>query len=208
MALVAGAFALLPMSAHAKFLSADPVGFQEGGPDYFNRYVYAGNNPVNNIDPDGREIVPVGDSAYVEQVNTMLDTIGAADPELSRRIEVLRTSDKRHKISLPSGGDMRAQNITNIEFDDDLNMSAPSGENGERAPTSTLFDPNFDEGASPEAVLTHELLGHAYEKDQGIHNRDYEGESTVRSSEERAVQTENIYRGAVGEPLRESYYDD
>ncbi|MEM9668052.1 MAG: RHS repeat-associated core domain-containing protein [Pseudomonadota bacterium] len=37
-----------------RFLSTDPVGFAEGGPGYFNRYAYTMNDPVNNIDPDGR----------------------------------------------------------------------------------------------------------------------------------------------------------
>ena len=36
-----------------RFLSNDPVGFAEGGVDYFNRYAYTANNPVNAVDPDG-----------------------------------------------------------------------------------------------------------------------------------------------------------
>lgn len=41
-----------------RFLSQDPVGFQESGYDrrYFNRYTYAGNNPIINNDPDGEGI--------------------------------------------------------------------------------------------------------------------------------------------------------
>lgn len=54
--LIAGAYALLPMSAHAKFVSPDPVGFKEGGVDYFNRYAYVANDPVNATDPTGAVI--------------------------------------------------------------------------------------------------------------------------------------------------------
>ena len=40
-----------------RFLSTDPVGFASiGDPRYVNRYSYAGNDPVNNIDQDGRLI--------------------------------------------------------------------------------------------------------------------------------------------------------
>ena len=38
-----------------RFLSNDPVGFAEGGVGHFNGYWYADGNPVNNIDPDGRD---------------------------------------------------------------------------------------------------------------------------------------------------------
>ncbi|MEL7130725.1 MAG: RHS repeat-associated core domain-containing protein, partial [Pseudomonadota bacterium] len=37
-----------------RFLSPDPVGFAEGGVAHFNAYAYTANDPVNNIDPDGR----------------------------------------------------------------------------------------------------------------------------------------------------------
>ena len=36
-----------------RFLSNDPVGFAQGGPGYFGRYMYVGNDPVNFTDPSG-----------------------------------------------------------------------------------------------------------------------------------------------------------
>lgn len=39
-----------------RFLSVDPVDFMGSGynPAYFNRYAYSGNDPINNLDPDGQ----------------------------------------------------------------------------------------------------------------------------------------------------------
>lgn len=41
-----------------RFLSTDPASTTPGSVVAFNRYVYASNNPVLNIDPDGRQSVP------------------------------------------------------------------------------------------------------------------------------------------------------
>ena len=38
-----------------RFLSMDPVGFQEESVHSFNKYTYANNNPYKYIDPDGRD---------------------------------------------------------------------------------------------------------------------------------------------------------
>jgi RHS repeat-associated protein len=37
-----------------RFLSIDPVGYQDGNTHSFNRYAYANNNPYKYVDPDGQ----------------------------------------------------------------------------------------------------------------------------------------------------------
>jgi len=40
--------------AVGRFISTDPVGPSVGNPFNFNRFAYANNNPIDNMDPDGR----------------------------------------------------------------------------------------------------------------------------------------------------------
>jgi RHS repeat-associated core domain len=44
-----------------RFLSVDPVQPAAGNSFNFNRYDYTSNNPVNHIDPDGRQVAPGDD---------------------------------------------------------------------------------------------------------------------------------------------------
>lgn len=47
-----------------RFLSVDPVGVVPADGYAFNRYAYASNNPISNIDPDGRESACVSESNH------------------------------------------------------------------------------------------------------------------------------------------------
>jgi len=40
----------------ARFLSTDPVGGKVGSSQSWNKYVYVNNDPINAIDPDGRDV--------------------------------------------------------------------------------------------------------------------------------------------------------
>jgi RHS repeat-associated protein len=56
-----------------RFLSNDPVGFVSGGPGYFNRYAYTGNDPINRMDPNGEFWHIVGAGALGGVVGTLVN---------------------------------------------------------------------------------------------------------------------------------------
>lgn len=66
-----------PASGH--FLSTDPKGPTAGNTFKFNRYAYADNNPVVNIDPDGRETGIAYHSEFVAMGATAQNYISPND---------------------------------------------------------------------------------------------------------------------------------
>lgn len=58
----------------SRFLSTDPTGPSPGNIYGFNRYAYANNNPIVNIDPDGQDAIPVAFPDY--KITTPIGKIG------------------------------------------------------------------------------------------------------------------------------------
>nr|WP_239535861.1 RHS repeat-associated core domain-containing protein [Dyella kyungheensis] len=103
-----------------RFLSMDPVGSQPGNLFDFNRFAYANDNPIANIDPDGRTCKKVGKaySCQIDRVVTHVDgktethkataedhkTYAAVEATLTQAVNAAASSGKSADISFESGG--------------------------------------------------------------------------------------------------------
>jgi murein DD-endopeptidase MepM/ murein hydrolase activator NlpD len=57
-----------------RFLSVDPLVTDEKTGSHFNRYVYAQNNPLRYVDPDGRDTNPVSGESTIRDQDIRTET--------------------------------------------------------------------------------------------------------------------------------------
>jgi RHS repeat-associated protein len=189
-----------------RFLSRDPDEPSAGNPLNFNRYDYAGNNPIKNIDPTGKIIEVVGDAAFKTRMNGDLAQIkqgkgGAAlisKLEHTRNIVYIMQQDpsKGNQTQADSSG--ISANGKGTGSDILINTSQTTGG----------MDANGNKTRPEYVGLGHEL-GHARAIDQGEQSYD-KGDGkpgTTPPSETHALPNENMIRREHNLPERPSYYD-
>ena len=191
------------------WLSVDPMASKYPS---LSPYVYCANNPIKLVDPNGEEIyVEINGVKYryngygligkdgcefIPKDNTfggrVLKDLNSLNNSKSSRIRDkmndLMVSDHSHTIKMSKDG---------IDFNQTLdieNASIPEKGSG----TVTYYNPFstknncVDGDRLSSAVLTHELLGHGWDKDQGVYDKTKKTGNGIRYEEINAINLQNI----------------
>ena len=102
-----------------RFLSADPVRFQQGNAHSFNRYAYANNNPYAFVDPDGEN--PVSFMAKIKQALSLLKISGEGE-----NIQKKKSDDMSKLVACVDNP--RACNSNNLNYEQDREFWRGAGE--------------------------------------------------------------------------------
>lgn len=220
--LILGATLICSMTAttaSAKFLSVDPVTMIEmnNNPRYFNRYAYSFNDPINNIDPDGRKVRNIGDPI---QAGIALNYLSQS-PTFEKQYSRLVGSSKTYNINFSSS--VKSNNF----------VPSPTGGTININPTLGTIN-GAGEVSSPASSFAHEAAGHAVQRDKNTlsgyqqdsrpiqtitgmspitdANGNQVGEQPIVTTstsrnEVGATNIQNQINGEIGEPQRQNYQD-
>jgi RHS repeat-associated protein len=90
----------------SRFVSVDPEIDPRGlgeNPQLLNPYAYGANNPLTEVDPDGRIISIEGNRKYKQTVKETLKRLESESPDAKKLIQGLN-NDKRFKVTITYGG--------------------------------------------------------------------------------------------------------
>jgi RHS repeat-associated protein len=156
-----------------RFLSTDPVGPSPGNLSHFNRYDYANNNPILNIDPDGRNgqlywtasnkvtlIIPyiVGESGGAHMSMTTAQINEAVSRNLSGTVDVNGTPVTVVAKAVEANGSNTTGHTNFLNVVPDTNGVTKSG----RAETNSVGGDRVTIGATGSQRATPTTVSHEF----------------------------------------------
>lgn len=145
----------------------------------------------------GTKIV-YGDDDDAKKLAKLAGDVAKTNPQLASRLRSLESSKHLIRIAFEPNGSRRPGH-TQADSSDALK---PGKGSGSAVFISRVGGKIGDLKYTPNDVLAHELLGHASDYDRGNGKDNSLGVGNLEN-EASAIKTENIYRGAVHEGLRD-----
>jgi RHS repeat-associated protein len=180
-----------------RWISIDPV------PQFFDLYNYCSNNPIKNIDPDGKEVEVQGTTKFKEATFASIGLM-AKGQEGTDLWTQLYTSKNKFIIKETSGGNSFTGNFIQRLA---MKLGIPTGGTVYYNPYKTTggLDVKGSNIRPAFIGLGHEL-GHAYAADLGIQDFDMTlGVNGIPSAEQTSVFMEQMLRSENKLPLRQGY---
>lgn len=185
--------------ATGRFLSVDPVGPAAGNAFNFSRYAYGSNNPIKNIDPDGRESACVtmesgcgGDNpaakAAVQSIGNAL--IGVLDSAANK------WNDTFHS-GTPEGGQITPDNNSTaygmMAGNVAISVAGTLATDGEKPPevpemmSPKSLLPTEKAGSGAVSRLANDMKANGYNSDHPISVATINGKSVILDGNHRAA---------------------
>ena len=176
---------------------------------------------------DNGEIYNPSEGSYALKVMEHLNQLENDDPILAERINDLVESKESHFVMkgprknypnrnaggpIPLGSNDKKHDEAYIQNKKEREQAEKNIENGIPSGTHTYYDPDNWKSSigkrHPRVALAHELLGHAWDADQGETNYGtvkIKNTKPLKMYEFEAVQIENLVRAALNIKLRGNY---
>jgi hypothetical protein len=193
-----------------RFMAVDPMQFSGASPEYFGRYSYAANNPMNASDPNGREVVYNFKNGATYKDGIL--TIGylAMSPTARGELAQIAASNQKYTISFD-------RSATYHSYDPETRTVVTNPELGQRVASSgEVQAPALLTGHEVSHAAQHDRVGtEAYvnslvpEMKTKVTAIGVEMIVTAASREEaRATATEGKIASELGQPARNDYGDE